>query len=463
MNQLLTVKDLAPVLKVHPKTCYRWARQGKLPVIYINRMPRFKGSSIDELIEKGRVKSPLENSPRFELSLDSYDRMHLKGGKSALSKNPRRWNYGFGSVYLRKTKQGRDRWYIDYQGQGMRAREVVKDAQVRGEALIALQAKVAEIFNGKFNPKRKAESLRFTDFAEMYLNDYAKTSKRSWKTDASYLKPMKEFFGDTFLSSITALDIEKFKTRRLEDGVTKSTVNRCLAILRRMFNLAHDWGNLNESPMRTVRFFSEKDNLKERILDPEEEPRLLDSSSQHLKAIVITALNSGMRRGEILSLKWDAVDFQNRILKVEKSKSGKQRFIEMNSSLFALMKQLRVKNPGAEYVFSNPKTGRPFAQVKTAFKAACRRAGIKGLRFHDLRHTFATRLIEAGIDIVTVRDLLGHSSVKLTERYTHSRNELKRRAVEILAAEKPEILAHIWHTQKREDDRPSLTRFYSMN
>lgn len=463
IDPLLTAKEAGILLRVHPKTVYRWARQGRLPASYVNGRPRFRQSELDGFIEKGRAKSLLEDFPKVELSLDAYDKMHLKGGCGAVSKKRRRWNYGFGSVYLRKTRQGADRWCIDFYDQERRVRRVVKDAQGRGEAVIALQAKVAEVFNGKFKPKRRAESLRFADFAERYLNDYAKTSKRSWKTDASYLKPMKEFFGDVFLSSIAALDIEKFKTRRLEDGVTRSTVNRCLAILRRMLNLAIDWGYLEESPMRKVGLFPVKDNLKERILDREEEPRLLESCSEHLRAIVITALSTGMRRGEILGLKWDDADFQNRVLKVEKSKSGKQRFIEMNSPLFSLMRELRVKNPQAGHVFLNPKTGRPLADVKTAFKAACRRAGIKGLRFHDLRHTFATRLVEAGVDIVTVRDLLGHSSVRLTERYTHSRNELKRRAVEALAAEKPGVLAHIWHAQGRDGSRPSLTRFYSMN
>ena len=464
MNRLLTVREVGSMLHLHPQTVYKWAKNGRIPWLQVQGKIRFDRTEVEAQIEKARVRSPFEFFKQPLISLAEFDRGFLKGGKSAVRKGSRRWNYGFGSIYTRKTKRG-DRWCIDYRNvQGQRIREVVREAQNRGEALIVLQKKVAETFDGKFHPLRKKDSITFSHLAETYIENYAKVKKRSWKTDKGYIeKSMNPFFKDALISRITPLDIEKYIKCRLDDGVTRTTVNRCLQILKRMFNLAIDWGYTVENPVRKVRLFSEKDNLKERILDVGEEVRLLEASPEHLKPIIIMALNTGMRRGEILGLRWANIDFERKIIKVDKTKSGDQRFIEMNSTLLELLRRLRMANPGSEYVFSNFRTRQPFVEVGKAFRRACKVAGIAGVRFHDLRHTFASRLIEAGVDIITVKELLGHSSVKITERYTHTRNELKRRAVEKLAPKSPEILAQIWHKNEQDGQRASLNPYFSMN
>ena len=461
---LLSAREVAFRLHLHPKTIYRMATGGRIPHVRLDGRLRFERAEIERMIERGRVLTPFELMQQPLISLEAFDKTFLKGGQSAVDGKTRRWNYGFGTVFIRKTKRGKDRWCINFRGpRGERRREVIKDAQSRGEAVVVLQQRVGEVFDGKYHPARKSPPVTFIRLAEMYLEDYAKANKRSWKSDRSYLKAMKEYFGARPVDEITAFDMEKYKARRLEGGVKKSTVNRCLAILRRMFNLAIAWGHMKGNPMKGIRLFSEKDNLKERILTPEEEVRLLETCAPHLREIIVLAVNSGLRRGEALGLRWQDIDFDNRILKVERSKSGKQRFIEMNSAIVELLRQRRMKNPGPGHVFLNPKTGKAFVEVKTGFTAACRRAGIKGLRFHDLRHTFATRLIEAGIDIVTIRDLLGHSSVRLTERYTHSKSELKHRAVEALTAKKPEILSRGWHAEGKGGFRSDVSFRYSMN
>jgi len=124
-------------------------------------------------------------------------------------------------------------------------------------------------------------------------------------------------------------------------------------------------------------------------------------------------------------------------IKVEKTKSGKPRFININSPLFETLLNLKRGTGKISFVFPNDKTGMPLTTVRRAFVAACKKAEIIGLRFHDLRHTFATRLIAKGVDIETVKSLLGHFSVVVTQRYIHSNDEAKKKAVEILA-EKPE-------------------------
>jgi integrase len=265
------------------------------------------------------------------------------------------------------------------------------------------------------------------------------------------------------LNEITPLFIEKYRAKRLKTGVSKSTVNRDLAIMKKMFNLSIDWKLATENPVKKVKFFSEKDNLKERILTKEEEDRLLVASAEHLKPILIAALNTGMRLGEILSLKWGQIDFEKELVRVEKTKSGKIRYVNINSVLSKTLENLKAQD--GEFLFTNPETGQPLKDVKTAFKSACRRANIKNLRFHDLRHTFATRLVESGVDIITVKELLGHSTVKITERYTHPNQKLKEKAVELLAKrpEKSDDLAHICHTERKKKSEKHVTDSISVN
>jgi len=207
-----------------------------------------------------------------------------------------------------------------------------------------------------------------------------------------------------------------------------------------MFNLAIEWGYLRDNPLKRIKFYSEKDNLQQRIILPKEESRLFEVSPTGLKPILAVALNTGMRLSEILNLTWGQVDFDSGILRVENTKSRRNRAIEMNSLLRDELQKLRSNDGCGPYLFANRKTGKPLTTVKKAFKTACQKAGISGLRFHDLRHTFATRLIAKGTDIVTVKDLLGHSSVTITERYTHSFREQKKKAVDLLV-EKPPVEA----------------------
>jgi excisionase family DNA binding protein len=455
MEKLLTVKDLSQKLQVHINSIYRMVREGRIPFVKARGIGiRFVEEKIDRFLADPYHKQEALIEPfRVDFSLEAYDRLFLKGGEKALSKNSRHWHYAFGSIFLRKTKEGKDRFYLDYRDQGKRIREVVKHAQNRGEALLALQRKTSEIFDGKFHPKRKVEQLKFKDLASMYLENYAKVQKRSWRTDLCYLNAhLSPFFGDSLLSVISQLAVEKYISRRISDGVQKSTINRELACLKKMLNKAIDWGYLDENPVRKVKFFSEKDNLKERVLTPEEETKLLDSCPECLGIIVLTAIHTGMRRAEILNLKWEDVNLEKKEIKVRKTKSGSIRTIPINETLYSMLSRLKKKKSSPGYLFNNPRTGQPFKDVKKAFKGACERAGVEGLRFHDLRHTFASRLVENGADLITVKDLLGHFSVRITERYTHSNKNTKRQAVESLAQtrnaeEKRENLAQIGHME----------------
>jgi len=244
-------------------------------------------------------------------------------------------------------------------------------------------------------------------------------------------------FGSKLLSEINPLSIEKYKKARKEEGAEPATINRELGCLRHMFNMAIAWGKAQNYPFgfgkNKVKFLKELKE-KDRILTEEEEARLLEvvrltAKSQHLEPIIITALNTGMRKGKILNLKWSNVDFKNGVIIVEGTKNGEIRKVPMNQKLTATLESGKKTSKG-DYVFSE--NGEPYGDVKTGWWTALKKAGIENFRFHNLRHTFGSRLGMKGTDIKTIAELMGHKDIKMTQRYSHPTPEHKRKAVEML-------------------------------
>jgi integrase len=184
---------------------------------------------------------------------------------------------------------------------------------------------------------------------------------------------------------------------------------------------------------KKVKLFQENNTIV-RYLDDDERRRLLKacrlSQATHLYPIGIVALNTNMGKAEILNLRWRDIDFANGFIHIEGSKSGKRKDIPMNKLLTETLKY-GIKRPNSEYVFSDEE-GKPFTKLETSFRTALKRAGIKNFRFHDLRHTFASYLVMAGVNIYRVSKLLGHSSVRVTERYCHLSPEYSKAAVGVL-------------------------------
>jgi len=432
----LTIIDVRELRKVSSSTVRRWCKSG-LTHYKIGNIIRIKSDDLKDFLSHFRrdyafseklLKNALTIVPPIGIDRD-------EGGQSKLAKKSQTcFNYGYGSVYCRKTTSGIVRWYIYYNGaKGKRQRRVVKNAKSREEALAELKQAV---LNEHYGPTAEAEkkNLGFKEFAQCYLNDYSKVKKRAWeKSDKVYLNAnLIPFFGEYNLVEIDMLLIEKYIAKRLTDDVKKSSINRDLACLRKMLNKAVDWNYLDMNPSAKVKLFPEKDNVRSRVLTEEEEVRLLEESANHLKPILITALSTGMRRGEILKLTWRQIDFEAKQIRVENTKSGRARVVPINQKLNELFINLRSNTGYSSFVFFNSRTGKPYTTIKTAFNAACRRANIKGLWVHDFRRTFACRLLYNGVDIETVKSLLGHHSIVVTQRYTQSNADRKRVAVESL-------------------------------
>jgi excisionase family DNA binding protein len=445
---LLTVKQLSGQLGYSDCTIYRMVARQELPCIRLKgRDVRFKQPDIDVWLEN-RSTRPL---PQLELGVRALTLppvCHIKKshdqtggtGEMAKAKPKTRLNFGYGAIYQRKTEDGRIRWYLDYRdAEGKRIQRVEDGACSPQEAEQALKKAVLTEAAKAPGAVRKRGRITFTEFSQIFFNDYSMNVKRSWRSDKSRLGILDRYYKDVYLDEVTPLMIQKCLAWRLRSRNSKSTANRYLALLKKMFSLAIDEGYLETNPAAKIKKSSEKDLLKERVLTEDEEVRLKSASYPVLRSIINVAVHTGMRLQEILSLRWAQVNFAEMMITAERTKSGKPRTIPLNAALHDELLRLRSLDGQSPYVFPNPKTGKPLTTVKTAFVATCRRAGIAGLRFHDLRHTFGSRLVEKGADIETVRSLLGHASIVVTQRYVHSTDERRRTAVEKLA-EKPHLV-----------------------
>ncbi len=265
-------------------------------------------------------------------------------------------------------------------------------------------------------------------------------------------KALSAFFKGYKLSRITPFLIEKYRiergkkvTRMSKKTTVKATINRELATLKAFFNMAIRDGKVDVNPVKEVKFFKE-DKKKERILTPEEIQRSLAVCNGHLRLIVQIALNTAMRLREILYLKWYNVDFNRNIIVVTKTKSKKNRNVPMNSLVTETLRGIERKS---EYVFCDPKTGEPYHSIKTTFSKALKRAGLTGVRFHDMRHLSATMMVMSGVDLATVKEILGHSSIEMTMRYAHPTTEGKMNAVKALERKMEDLSKHHSSTEAK--------------
>jgi integrase len=295
-----------------------------------------------------------------------------------------------------------------------------------------LAKRTTQIREGKWWEIQKQKEIYFGDFAQEFLERHSRM-KRSFKRDEGIVKILNNRFGDKLLHRITPLMVEDYRKIRLDEGRAKATVNREVACLKCMFNKATLWDKAKENPVAKVQLFKE-DNMIVRYLTEDERGRLLKacklSTATHLYPIVIVALNTGMRKGEILNLRWQDIDLANKFIHIETSKSGKRRDIPMNDLLTETLKY-GIKSPGSEYVFCDEK-GEPFTRLVRSFKTALRRAGIRNFRFHDCRHTFSSYWMMSGGDIYKLSQILGHSTVKVTERYAHLSPDYGRDTIELM-------------------------------
>jgi len=321
------------------------------------------------------------------------------------------------------TKEG-IAWMVDYYDP--QGRRIKKRFKKKAEAEAYLAKVVTSIKEEKYEDifeKKKAATVTFDELANHYEEIY-RQQRSFYNFKKEIIQTLRAAFGPRHLSRITYLDLEKHRNIRKatptwrREPRSDARVNRELSVLKHMLNKAVEWGMLEISPFkRGGRLMFKENNLSLRFLSEAEIEALLDACPPHLKVIVETALLTGMRKEELLSLKWEQIG--HGLIHLIKTKSGNPRHIPISGRLVEIFQKLRHKNQlKSPYVFCDAQ-GRRFNSVKTSFRTACRKAGVDNFRFHDLRHTFASHLIMRGAGLKPVQELLGHSDIKMTMRYAH--------------------------------------------
>jgi integrase len=328
-------------------------------------------------------------------------------------------------------KRGDVWWmYFTYQGQQVRKSTGTVDRRLADAILSKVKVQIVE---GQYFEKAVAQSHTFTELMDRYEQEHVLRKLRH-RGVKGYMNNLRAFFGDRTLADITPKLIVAYKNKRYEDGKAPATINRELANLKKAFNLAlREWEWCHQNPVTRVSMEKEN-NKRDRWLSEEEESRLLTACAPWLHDLVTFALHTGMRMGEILELTWRGVDFTRRTVTVMRSKNGERRTIPVNETVLRVLKEkAKVRSLASDLVFcSKAFTPMESGHLRRSFRLALSKAKIEEFHFHDLRHTFATRLVQAGIDLYKVQQLLGHKSPIMTQRYAHHYPESLRDGVEIL-------------------------------
>lgn len=322
--------------------------------------------------------------------------------------------------------------------------------------------------------KKKAKAGTLADYLEKTYGPWVEANR---KTGADTLRRIKASFPDLLkipIGEITPWQVDKWRSAKLKLGRKASSLNRDLVALKACLSKAVEWSIIEEHPLSKVKPQKVDRAGKVRFLSPDEEAQIREALdrrtermrqerdshnewlmarnhpplsslrsvrfSDHLEPLFLLSINTGCRRGELFNLNWPDVDLGGAVLTVagDTAKSGTTRHIPLNNEALETLRAWRKQTTGSGYVFPGKKDGERLNNVKKSWDGALKAAGVEGFRWHDIRHTFASKLVMAGIDLNTVRELLGHSDFKMTLRYAHLAPEHKAKAVAVLDAVKAE-------------------------
>ncbi len=295
------------------------------------------------------------------------------------------------------------------------------------QAKAAAQTLKAKVTLGE-SPAAQRTTLRkvptMESFATEHYLPYVKSCKRAWETNESVLKNhILPIFGKLHLDEITQPLIVKHHLGMKERGYAAATSNRVVITLRYMYNLAKKWNVAGSSlnPAVGISLF-EENNKRERFLNAAEVQTLMaavqKSKNPQLKYIVPLLLLTGCRKSELLLSKWSDFSLERRMWRIPMSKSGKARHVPLSDDVLTILKQLP-RFDGCPYVVPNPESKQPFSDIFHSWDAARKAAGMPDLRLHDLRHSLASFMVNAGRSLYEVQSILGHSQLNTTQRYAH--------------------------------------------
>jgi len=301
-----------------------------------------------------------------------------------------------------------------------------------------------EVREGRWFPSARKRASLFDDLLADYREAKEREGKEVQRGEYGYHRLL-EAFGGRRADAIVARDVEVFRDRLMQ-ALAPASVVRHLTLLRAILNRAIRDGRLTTLPTRGIKWPKEN-NRRVRCLSDSEEARLIRKLPARLRLLVVVDLNTGMRRGELLALRWKDIDLVNRIITIREAKSGEGRRLPMNVQAYEALSALRraaIRAGGAaanvvafrETPVFGPSAEAMVMALKRHFGRALQAAKIEDFRFHDLRHTAASRLAMGGIDLYTIGELLGHKTLTMTARYAHLLPEHLKRAVAALDGRK---------------------------
>ncbi len=353
-------------------------------------------------------------------------------------------------LMLEVRKTGNATYYLRYRDENQRIKhqrigpaDAVSLKEARAKAR-EIKAEIAATHKPVVTRRKPDDLPTLQQFVDEHYLAFAKMYKRSWRMEELMLrKRILPRWGAMQLSEITRGDVLQFQSDFLREGYKPATVNRNMALIKFIFNLAEKMEMVEKSPVWGVTQLNEN-NQKERYLSQDELNRLLNALGKCKSRVVADMIEflilTGARKGEAAHARWEDVDLQKCSWKVPLSKSGKARYIPLsNAAINVLLRRKENDNP---YIFPSPKTKRPITNFYTTWYKIRTNAGLGDLRIHDLRHNFASLLINAGRSLYEVQKLLGHANITSTQRYAHLSQDTLKEATEVASLsvyEKPSL------------------------
>jgi integrase len=327
-----------------------------------------------------------------------------------------------------------NRWQIDTFYRNQRLQESFATIEAAESNLFKMKSLVDE---GRFMDKKRKPKDTLGEFAARYLDWCESMKEKAYTKKKARLNAAVEWIGkDILLGDVTREIIEKYQAERLtQPGLKKkvagkATVNRDVSVIRHMLQKGVEWSILSDNPLRGMKKFKET-GRRLRYLTPEECQTLISACSPNMKNIVTLALHTGMRKSELLNLTWDSVNLREKYIELIDQKNGERSSIPLTSTA---LKTLRSIPPrvDSKYVFTGKTPNTPFYDLKRQFEKAVIDSKLERVTFHVLRHSCASHLVMAGVDLVTVKEILRHKSIEMTMRYSHLSPEHKKSAVQAL-------------------------------
>ncbi len=348
------------------------------------------------------------------------------------------YDQGCKGLMIEVRASGQKTWYLRYRDERGKQRQF----RIASEQDLSLEQarKRADELRGQIalgqDPSIRKSGLRVVPTFEQFVYErylpFIQGYKRSWQTDESLLRNyLLPIFGRFHLDEIKKEDVIAMHHNHRAKGAAASSANRLLIIVRYIFNLALKWEicGVVKNPTAGVPMFEENNNL-ERFLTKDEVFRLYETVRQSdntmLKFIIPMLILTGARKREVLDAKWEDFDVEKRSWRIPITKAGKPRHVPLSDGALQILaavhadrQQWPTTHQNTPWVFANPKTAKPYVSIFYAWNTARKKAGLPDVRIHDLRHSFASFLINNGRSLYEVQKLLGHTQIITTQRYAH--------------------------------------------